>query len=105
MLKAPKRTGGKKMADEIEVYITKYALTKGILKVKGRVATNISDTMFVYKMKGYETFSHKPDWHNKLEDALVQANKMRQKKIISLQKQIDKIKAMNFNDIKDLTKE
>ena len=104
MLKAPKRTGGKKMADEIEVYITKYALTKGIFKVKGRVAT-ISDNMFVYKVKGHETFSHKPDWNDILGDALEHANKMRQKKIISLQKQIDKIKAMNLNDIEDLTKD
>ncbi len=77
------------------VWITKYALTTGIYKID---AKEIKDSHRMIQQSGtnYPTYYHKPDWHESNAEALAHAEKMRQKKIESLDKQIGKIKAMRF---------
>ena len=74
-------------------YITKYALTKGLL-VK-RVETTHS---FEYVTETYNSIVgyHKPYWHDTEAEALEHAETMRQKKICSLKKQLAKMEALSF---------
>jgi len=76
----------------MKVYITKYALTKGILIKESEISSNTDDMI---RVNGLE-FYHKPEWHLNEKDAIQQAEKMRSIKISSLEKQLEKIKKLNF---------
>lgn len=74
----------------MKVWITKYALTKGIREFEGELrGSAVVGPHFV------EWF-YPPDWHKSREDAIAWAEKMRQKKIASLEKQIDRLKSLKF---------
>lgn len=72
-------------------YVTKYVLTAGILKVDGEVGTN--ENMLVFKRKGatYREYAHGKDFHTTLEAANLRAEEMRQKRIKSAEKSLDKL--------------
>lgn len=80
----------------MKIWVTRYALTTGItvhesVKVEGRHASVkypgcINNMMYVYK----------PDWYDNEADALLRAEEMRQNKVSSLEKQIDKLSKMTF---------
>lgn len=76
------------------VYITKYALTTGIIKAEGR----ISDDMVVYTPKGggFRQYAHGKDFHFTEEDARSRAEEMRIAKLKSLDRQAKKVSAMKF---------
>jgi hypothetical protein len=77
----------------MRVWITKYALTKGIKEVEGEACENTLTDMFD---AGKGEFYHRLDWHKTREEALKHAEWMRVKKIKSLTKQIDKLKEKVF---------
>lgn len=77
----------------MNVWISKYALTKGIYEVE--VNTTDSEYMIVDKNNPI-SFYHKNEWHKTKEDAIKRAIELRDKKIKSLEKQIDKLKNMEF---------
>lgn len=78
----------------MKVYITKYALTDGILE---KEAVLHEDKEYL-SVNGYWTFFKLGrDAFENLEDASKAAGEMRQKKIASLEKQIAKLKSMSFN--------
>lgn len=81
-------------------WVTKYALTNGVIKVSGKVdhENEISSTVFTYRLPGdsYDTYAHGNDWHRTEQEALERAEKMRARKIASLKKQIAKLEAMKF---------
>jgi len=72
----------------MKVYITKYALTKGVIEMEVNISH--ASTMVVANDR-FRTTYHKPFWHENEQDAIIHANKMRENKINSLQKQIDKL--------------
>lgn len=80
----------------MNIYITQYALTKGIwkrelVKEDGRMATA--------KCKGWlngEGNFFGNDWYTTEADARTRAEEMRRKKIDSLRKQIAKLEDMTF---------
>jgi hypothetical protein len=74
----------------VKVYITKYALTKGIQEAE---ASQVEPTMI---RVGVATYYHKPDWHENRKDAVVRAVKMRNEKIDSLRCQIIKLRILIF---------
>jgi hypothetical protein len=74
----------------MKVYITKYALTQGIITSD---VVDVGDNI-VYDNRG--TYYHKPDWHESMDEAIQRAEAMRQAKIKSLQKQIKKLEDMRF---------
>lgn len=78
----------------ITVWITKYALTQGIF------AKEVTDhgTSMVTDHERYTSFYHGEgrEWHRTLESAVAQAEKIRLKKIASLEKEVAKLKALNF---------
>lgn len=77
---------------EITAWITKYALTQGIIKTTGTIDTNISPDMFSYGEGIARASAFKGEWFTNVKDALAKAEVMRTKKIASLEKQITKMK-------------
>lgn len=82
----------------MKVYIAKYVLTSGIFEADGEVCTKIDENMFDAGKQGY--FHNHPagidEWHMTRESAIRTADQMRQKKIASLEEQIEKLKNMKF---------
>jgi hypothetical protein len=83
------------MSEQIKtVFISQYALTQGIFSVKARVC---DDSMIEdLSPQLVSSYYHKPHWHHTKEEAKAQAERMRQRKVASLEKQIAKLKAMTF---------
>lgn len=77
----------------IKAWVTKYALTEGILLVEGEVCHSISSGMLSYGRHGT---AHGKDWHRTPEAALARAEDMRKKKIASLRKSIEKMERLTF---------
>lgn len=86
------------MKEEITAFITTYALSEGILEVKGVVCHNISSDMLWYRLPKamFDSYAHGKNWHRTKEAALARAEEMRQRKIASLKKQIEKLENMVF---------
>lgn len=80
----------------MKVWITKYALTSGILEREAEVCT---DSTISVKGTGYCTVCfHGNEWHKSRESAIAKAEEMRKKKIASLKKQIEKLEKMEFKN-------
>lgn len=79
----------------MKVWITKYALTKGILEMK---CVQSGDTSVREAGDPFPTYYHGEgnEWHRTKESAIKKAEEMRQKKIDSLKKQIKKLEEMRF---------
>lgn len=78
----------------MKVWITKYALTDGIIETEGE--TNILGNFLITKGTYRNMwFSYNNCFANK-ESAIQKAEEMRQKKIASLKKQIEKLEQMKF---------
>lgn len=75
----------------MKVYITKYALTAGIEEAEAE----IEGKMAIVKKK-YSAYFHGSEWHLTRSSAIEQAEIMRERKIASLRKSIEKIEAMRF---------
>lgn len=81
----------------MKVYITKYALTEGIIEAEGEpyglelewVSASWDDG---YKCGDFE----QGEWYDTKERAIQKAEEMRQNKIASLKKQIEKLERMRF---------
>lgn len=78
----------------MKVWITKYALTKGIVETETETQNPVwtvfkNNTMLYTKNIG-------KDFHTSKEEAKLKAEEMRQKKIASLKKQIEKLEKMRF---------
>ena len=81
-----------------KVFITKYALTKGIMeceliKVHGNFGASIFDKNGFNK----ESFIQNGDWHKDLNSAISAAEEMRIKKLQALDRQIKKLSAKKFD--------
>jgi hypothetical protein len=84
----------------MKYWITKYALTTGILEVSSSEAEECGSGMLrVRRPKDYfDQYMHGEgrDWHKSLESAVSRAETMRKSKIASLQKSIAKMTALSF---------
>lgn len=81
------------MREEFDVWVTKYALTTGILKKRVRLGL-CSENIVTEHSTNYSYF--KRDWHRDEESAIAKAEEMRVAKIESLGKQLVKYKGMTF---------
>lgn len=80
----------------MKVWITKYALTDGIIEATGY---KFEETRYeVYNEKGEYCGSFRPGKYLFMDkqSAVKKAEEMRQKKIASLKKQIEKLERMRF---------
>ena len=81
----------------MKVWITKYALTQGILEKEAEICSTVPDnTMIKTVGSKYPEYYHGSDWHYTNEEAVAKAEKMRRNKIESLRKQIKKLVCMKF---------
>lgn len=76
----------------MKVYITQYALTKGIQEKEVKVSEYHPD---VVSAGIFETY-HKPYWYIDRQEAIEHAEVMRKKKIDSLKKQIKRLEDLKF---------
>ena len=78
------------------VWITKYALTKGIQKEEALLEYEFSNNKVLKNIitipgRVYDRYVSKPYWHLTEEDAIEHAENMRSSKIESLRRQISKL--------------
>lgn len=83
----------------MKFYITKYALTQGIIEVDGGSVreVEIKDGRLWYK-KSYTQVYCAGEWYTEKGMAVADAEHRKQKKIASLKKQISKLEAMQFSE-------
>lgn len=84
----------------MEVYITKYALTRGIMKKnveqEGKcMVKHHGKPHFVWGPTTY--YYQRPDWHIDKDKAIKRAERMRTMKIKALKKEIIRLENLNFN--------
>lgn len=80
----------------MKVWITKYALTDGIICVEGKEMFGGIWTKDENVCLGGNHFFERTEYHETKESAIEKAEEMRQKKIESLKKQIKKLEEMRF---------
>jgi hypothetical protein len=80
----------------MKVWITKYALTAGIEVAEVEAPEAKYPRMVVVRTGHCPQYFHLPDWHTDRKDAVARAEEMRKKKVISLEKQLNKCRAMKF---------
>lgn len=81
--------------ERFTAWITKYALTRGIFTEEVEVC---SETMVKsVQSKWGVTFYHGDDYHRARSDAITRAEEMRAAKLASLQRQIDRLKRLDFS--------
>lgn len=79
------------------VWVTKYALSRGILKLDAEVCDVKTDGTMVRVRGNYgDTYYHRQDWSPSESVAFAMAEVMRKKKIASLEKQLKAMKALKF---------
>jgi hypothetical protein len=77
------------------VYVTKYALTKGIMELHG--VEQYDDKMIV-ATDAYRTCYHKPYWYENRQDAIYHTNELRLKRIRDLKKQITALENLRITE-------
>jgi len=82
-------------AAQMKVWITKYALTSGIVEMEAERCGS-TEKMIAVKGESYPQYFHGQDWHENKESALLRAEVMRQKKIASLKKSMKAMEALRF---------
>lgn len=91
------------MKDEnIRAWVTKYALSDGILVVDGTVHHSISSTMLTWGGEFTSLSAHGNDWHRTQEAAITRAEEMRKANIEYLRKRIAKMEALQFHAVSDV---
>ena len=87
------------MTEKIKVWITKYALTSGISEATAGYSIGNPGNVVVsgnQNEHSCQQYFHRGEWHLSKNDAVEQAYWLRNKKIKSLEKQIEKLKKMEF---------
>lgn len=85
-----------KSREQFTAYISKYALSQGILVRDVELCTDISATMVCTVGNEWREHYHNNDWHRTEADAKARAEQMRLAKIASIQKQIARLEKLQF---------
>ncbi len=81
---------------DCSVWVTKYALTRGIIKTHARYCR---EGMIAFRIEGSASsyvFAHRKDWHHTRTSAIARAEEMRKGKIASLKRQIASLEKRAF---------
>lgn len=86
----------------MKIWVTKYALTVGIKVYKAREEPRDGHVVVHDRqgLNGWSMFFGK-DWHTSEDAALKRAEQMREDKIASLKKQIEKLNELSFKSAQD----
>ena len=79
-----------------KVFITKYALTKGILEKEAEICDYGYEYEIAYVIGEFSSYSLGKEAFRTREQAMERAEKMRLKMIASLKKQIEALEKMKF---------
>lgn len=79
-----------------KVFITTYALTRGIKEEEARIKS-FKEGEYAHIKGEYIGYAIGKEAFYTLEEAIKKAEEMRKKKIASLKKQIEKLEKMEFN--------
>ena len=79
----------------MKVWITKYALTEGIFEREVE-EENSTGMVTVTDNSRHKQHFHGREWHRTLENAQAQAEKMRTAKLVSIEKQVKRLKELVF---------
>ena len=79
----------------MKIYITKYALTKGIIEADGQIEDNCVSVRDLNNSLTTQYF-HEGEWYDNKNDAIKKAEEMRLNKIDRLKNQIKKLEKMTF---------
>jgi hypothetical protein len=74
----------------MRVYVTKYALTKGIQEYEGELVPGHPN------MVKTPALIYKPFWHEKHKESVEHANLLRSRKLLSLKRKIIKLENLSF---------
>lgn len=84
----------------MKVWITKYALTKGIYEAEGEKSSFPDMIRVRVDNKGvplsFPISFHKGEWHTCKGDAIIKANQMKENKLNSLRKMSETISNLTF---------
>lgn len=80
----------------MKVWITKYALTSGIMEKEVERSERFPDMVTTDERYSQTFHGEGKDWHRSLDAANARAEKMRQKKISSLETQLGRLRALTF---------
>jgi hypothetical protein len=82
----------------VKVWITKYALSSGIREEEAEICEDVNVEMIRVgkQVTMCSEYFHGEDWHRTREGAVARAEKMREKKIASLKKKIEKLTKASF---------
>ena len=80
----------------MKMYVTKYALTGGVILIPVREDSLSDDYVFDGRTRGYKSLRVNHDAFADPAAALANAEKRRRDKIASLRKQIAKLEALTF---------
>lgn len=86
------------MSEIFRGFITKYALTQGIIETNLEVCSSVSSDMVAAHDLGPHALFHKEgrDWHRTKAAAVARAETMRDEKIKSVEKQLKKLRGLKF---------
>lgn len=80
----------------MNVWITKYALTVGIIEADGALMSSDFVSILSCDLPLPTYWFYKGDWYSDKQSAIQKAEEMRREKIESLKKQIKKLEEMRF---------
>lgn len=86
------------MTERITIWVTKYALTKGIQKHDDCRISDYTPKMAYRAGTNSMIYYHDNEWHRTEAEAIARAEEMRLAKVASLEKQIAKLLAMTFGE-------
>lgn len=86
------------MSDEVEAYVTKYALTQGILKVRGRFAKIQGGYGFKFIREGdfASVVARRHEWHSTEVEAKRRAQQLRDNEIRLLKRRLRDLRELQF---------
>ena len=86
------------MSDEVEAYVTKYALTQGLLKVRGRPVKVQGGYGIKFVREGdyASVVARRHEWHRTEAEARRRAQQMRDNEIARLKRQLRDLREMQF---------
>lgn len=84
--------------ESVRVWVTKWALTKGILCVDAEVSPDGMFAAWGPERSWRRQYAYGKQWHRSREDAIEHANRMREKHLANLAKRMERVRALSFDD-------
>ena len=84
------------MDEKVRAYVTKWALSGGIMELDGIVSPEIPTVFVPLRDQRIACCLRNGEWHRTLEGACREAERMRKRKLAALRRQMERLKATRF---------